>query len=73
LIKDQKRSIKILDRRGFFLRHFAVRRSPLAVHDNGNMKRSSAEFAIPPLKASPLSTIDHVYSELKGALIAGEF
>lgn len=37
------------------------------------MKRSSAEFAIPPPKASPLSTIDHVYSELKGALIAGEF
>lgn len=37
------------------------------------MGRDSPEFEIPPMKASPLSTIDHVYSELKNALMAGEF
>src|SRR3954447_25358779 len=37
------------------------------------MKKGSPEFEIPPLKVSPLSTIDHVDSEQKSALIAGEF
>jgi len=37
------------------------------------MRKDSPEFEIPQLKASPLSTIDHVYSELKNALMAGEF
>lgn len=37
------------------------------------IKRSRSEFDIPPLRASPLSTIDHVYFELKAALMAGEF
>jgi DNA-binding GntR family transcriptional regulator len=37
------------------------------------MKNVSPGFEIPPLKASPLSTIDHVYAELKSALMAGEF
>lgn len=37
------------------------------------MPKDSQQFEIPPMKASPLSTIDHVYSELKNALMAGEF
>lgn len=37
------------------------------------MRKDAPEFKIPPMKASPLSTIDHVYSELKNALMAGEF
>lgn len=37
------------------------------------MARNDPEYVIPPLKASPLSTIDHVYAELKNALMSGEF
>lgn len=37
------------------------------------MPKDSPEFEIPTMKPSPLSTIDHVYSELKNALMAGEF
>jgi len=37
------------------------------------MATDSPEFEVPPLKALPASAIDHVYSELKNALMSGEF
>lgn len=37
------------------------------------MATKSSKYEIPPLKASPSSTIEHVYAELKNALMAGEF
>lgn len=37
------------------------------------MPRDASKFAMPQLKSTPVSTIDHVYSELKNALMAGEF
>ncbi|WHO77367.1 MULTISPECIES: GntR family transcriptional regulator [Rhizobium/Agrobacterium group] len=32
-----------------------------------------SKYEIPPFKASPSSTIEHVYTELKNALMSGEF
>lgn len=37
------------------------------------MAAKDLEYEMPSLKASPLSTIDHVYAELKNALMSGEF
>lgn len=37
------------------------------------MPRDTSRFAMPQLRSTPVSTIDHVYSELKNALMAGEF
>lgn len=37
------------------------------------MPKDASRFAMPQLKSTPVSTIDHVYSELKNALMAGEF
>ncbi|WP_287187503.1 GntR family transcriptional regulator [Mesorhizobium sp.] len=37
------------------------------------MATKGSKYEIPPLKASPSSTIEHVYAELKDALMSGEF
>ncbi|RWA97216.1 GntR family transcriptional regulator [Mesorhizobium sp.] len=37
------------------------------------MATKGPKYEIPPLKASPSSTIEHVYAELKDALMSGEF
>lgn len=37
------------------------------------MRKENTEFALPPLRISPPSAIEHVYSELKNALMSGEF